>query len=912
MRPDQFQDISIPSGFTGSYYSWGSAWGDPDQDGDPDLFVTNHYRTKDHNYPFLYRNLGGFFVRDTLAVLDSVTDMHGHGWMDVDNDGDDDFYGVTGRASRNLYLENNAGVLEDRTYAMGLQLVRSRGRTPIWWDANGDGRLDLFVSNGTPLEPSHRRNTLLYWTGSGFETSATDSMGHFGTLESTGGLIADPFGEGQTALGIYTETEFAWWMPGCDGLEPRMRYAAQALLAAQSADLNNDGRSDLYLMRNKRGQSMALYPFPVHYEESYDMAQVRPDSCRVHLGPMFGSASIDATGRFNYTAPSGFSGIDSFVVQACDSFGGCQFRLGQVYAGLPLPDGVKDAWAIPSGGSLSLSIPQWYQPWQRQIRTVLFPQDLPVAGFRFSNASDSLSFGLPLGQVPDSLVFLGASERHPEGELIMHLSASDTSLWGAPSLSLGVEDGMILYYDTALALWTVSLSAVDPDVVRRVEFTLQSPQEMDPQDPVGFSLTPLAVEDRLLLSTDNGYEDVTATAGLDFPMPGTAVVFADFDNDGDEDLFVSCSLGDRNLPNRLYVNNGHGVFDSVPESAGLSGERGGASGTPTIADVTGDGFLDVFIGNGRAGGSGVKGPYRLYRNRGNNNHWLRIRLQGTASNREGVGTVLHCWTEGKRQMRVATGGQHRQAQNERVVHFGLGLATAVDSLVLHWPSGRVQRLYSITADQILDIVEPDGPNWTCQKPYGLFASRGETQNTFQWYGLPCSDSYAWRLLDATGLELENLSVLDTVWQYPNPLPGTGPWYWQVRAQCPDGSLGPWSLRRMLPLDTVSALSDPFQPEARSLWRLVPNPAADWLLVQPQSGQASASLLELRLLDPNGRCVLSAAQAGRAAACHPHQRLSSAGTGEGYRVSLPPLPSGVYTVELLDETARHRLPLVVAQ
>jgi hypothetical protein len=124
-----------------------------------------------------------------------------------------------------------------------------------------------------------------------------------------------------------------------------------------------------------------------------------------------------------------------------------------------------------------------------------------------------------------------------------------------------------------------------------------------------------------------------------------------------------------------------------------------------VADYDNDGFLDLFITNG-LGSTFNKGPSQLYHNGGNSNHWLEIDLEGTVSNRDGVGAQVLATAGGATQLREQNTGVHRFAQNSQRIHFGLGKNTAVDTLVVKWPSGIVQTIQNIPADHIIRVTEP--------------------------------------------------------------------------------------------------------------------------------------------------------------------------------------------------------------
>lgn len=203
------------------------------------------------------------------------------------------------------------------------------------------------------------------------------------------------------------------------------------------------------------------------------------------------------------------------------------------------------------------------------------------------------------------------------------------------------------------------------------------------------------------------FSDYTDVAGVRAGGWGWGTSFFDGDNDGDLDLvmtngvdFVGPYADD---PMRLWRNDGGGVMTEVAAAAGMDDHESG-KGLLTF-DYDSDGDLDVFVVN-----SG-KQP-ALYRNlSGNRNNWLRARVVGAISNRDAIGARLRLTpTEGgPAQVREVDGGSNYLAQNELVVHFGLGQLTgAVFELEVTWPvSGRKQIFKEIPRNQLLTIVEPE-------------------------------------------------------------------------------------------------------------------------------------------------------------------------------------------------------------
>jgi len=217
-------------------------------------------------------------------------------------------------------------------------------------------------------------------------------------------------------------------------------------------------------------------------------------------------------------------------------------------------------------------------------------------------------------------------------------------------------------------------------------------------------------DDKFFLNTKNGFIDNTILSGFDMPTACSSVVSGDFDNDMDLDIYSLCSLNYSNLPNKLYENNGDGTFNEISNAGGAKGTNLGVGDSVITADYDSDGFLDIFITNGYGPGPhSDDGPSQLFRNLGNNNHWIEIDLIGTRSNHDGIGSRVLVKTGDVTQLREQDAGMHYRSQNHMRMHFGLEQNSVIDSIVIFWPSGLVQEIKDVSADQILKIVEPSLP-----------------------------------------------------------------------------------------------------------------------------------------------------------------------------------------------------------
>jgi hypothetical protein len=183
--------------------------------------------------------------------------------------------------------------------------------------------------------------------------------------------------------------------------------------------------------------------------------------------------------------------------------------------------------------------------------------------------------------------------------------------------------------------------------------------------------------------------------------------WGDFDNDGYLDLFVT---NDRNLPghpapsfrdNFFFHNNGDGTFSRI--TTGDIVKDGGH--TSSVCDYDNDGFLDIMIPNG----SLASGTNYLYHNDGNGNHWVNIRCVGTVSNRSAIGTRLRAkaMINGKAvwQTREIAQMSGCHANSDPRVHFGFGDGTIIDSLVIRWPSGRIDTYTALAVDNFYIAAE---------------------------------------------------------------------------------------------------------------------------------------------------------------------------------------------------------------
>jgi hypothetical protein len=579
-----------------------------------------------------------------------------------------------------------------------------------WGDANGDGRPDLWVSN-------HARTPSLYYSLPG--NTFVDVTPYFvvGTLnkDSHGAAWADFDADGDLDL-----LEMVGGGGGF-GSDPNSLYLNQGfnlLDVAVLAGLDNPlgrGRTPLWLdWDDDQDLDVVLANFQRNDGLAPSELFLRVPEGFVGVGDL---VPLGGTGhhRFSQLGDLDADGRVELVHHGFP-YPSCIFELDQANPqdrtaelGLPRTQNVRDAALADFDGDLLPDVflatritgPGMALPRPDVLEAKLIASGDEV-GFDLDTVGPILLTVDPAYSIEVDEIYLGPTAFNPP-DYEFELDPLDLGLRGAPAYVAGVDSGLYLWFDDVEHVWRARHSS---PVWRSVNVVVVSGVEITEAVAVGFDPAAPQPDNRLFLQRAGSFEDVTVASGLAGSYGAISVVAADFDCDMDLDLYCVLTAPTENLPNVLFENLGAGSFRAVPGAGGAAASLLGRGESVTVADYDVDGFPDLFVANGLEDPPfALDGPHQLFHNTGNDNHWLELDLRGVASNIEGIGARVVVTAGGVDQLREQGGGMHSFAQNHSRLHFGLGPNEVADSVVIEWPSGTLQVLTNVTADQVLLVVE---------------------------------------------------------------------------------------------------------------------------------------------------------------------------------------------------------------
>lgn len=259
------------------------------------------------------------------------------------------------------------------------------------------------------------------------------------------------------------------------------------------------------------------------------------------------------------------------------------------------------------------------------------------------------------------------------------------------------------------------------------------------------------------------FSEIGQLAGVQATDWSWAPLFADFDNDGWKDLFISNGylrditdkdfidytnslsmfksqgqadqdllpkirqLKGKNLPNRIFRNKGDLTFEPKFEAWGMT--QPSFSNGAAYADLDNDGDLDLVTNN-------INEPAFIYENHADKNNYLNIRLEGLPENSQGIGAKVTIAAGGQRQCLEQQQVRGFMSSVSGVLHFGLGEKKTVDTVEIRWNDGQRQVMMGITANQTLTLKQSDAQPYQQASDFGNFKNfRNLLQNVTGQYGL---------------------------------------------------------------------------------------------------------------------------------------------------------------------------------
>jgi hypothetical protein len=183
---------------------------------------------------------------------------------------------------------------------------------------------------------------------------------------------------------------------------------------------------------------------------------------------------------------------------------------------------------------------------------------------------------------------------------------------------------------------------------------------------------------------------------------GWSSSFIDYNNDGLVDIYKTNGALKHlyGQEDQIFENIGDGKFKDVSTERGKYFMEKLVGRGACFGDYDNDGDIDGYIVNLNDRGSFLRN------NKGNQNNWLEIKLMGTTSNRDGIGARIKIISGGKEQTTQKKSTTGYLSQNDPRIHFGIAKNNLIEKIEIKWPSGKVQVLENIKANQILTVKEP--------------------------------------------------------------------------------------------------------------------------------------------------------------------------------------------------------------
>ena len=515
-----------------------------------------------------------------------------------------------------LTVRNVFGGVERKDY-----ILETTGNGVAIFDYDGDGRNDIFITNGTRLNAQSPSPPQLYHN---------DGNGHFHDVAHTAGL------------------DFTGW--------------GQAVCVG---DFDNDGHPDMLV---------TYYGHNILYRNRGD-GTFEDVTAKAHL----------PTSGIRYGTGCSFVDYD---------------RDG--YLDIVVANYVDlDLDKTPRPGQSDFC--QW-----KSIPVMCGPRGLPKAhNVLYHNNHDGT-----FTDVSEAAGFL-----KPGGRYSLGVVAADFSNDGWPDIYVACDMTPSLYFHN-LRNGTFEERGAEAGVAFNFDGDLQAGMgvavaDYDGDGRLDIAKTNFSGDLTSLFHNDDGkfFTDVSRESGMKARQYlGWGVAFVDVDDDGWRDLIVANGhvypevegrqLGDTYLqPTVLYQNLGNGKFEDVTDEAGPGFRTPRPARGLAVGDLDGDGRQEIVIANMNSAPS-------LLKNSGPHGHFINLSLTGTKSNRSAIGARAILSVGGRKMIDQVMSGGSFFSSNSLDLHFGLGKATVVDSIEIRWPSGVIQKIGKMSADQTLKLTEP--------------------------------------------------------------------------------------------------------------------------------------------------------------------------------------------------------------